>query len=277
VYIPVYIHLTLKGHIVNNSKFREKYGSWAIVSGATNGIGRAFVEELILLKFNIVIIGRNQDALNELSKKIERNNLKSSSLNLDLSLPNSIDKVFATTDKLDVGLVVLSAGFGNYGEFVENNLSDNCKMIDLHCKTRMRMCHHYGNIFKTQKRGGIINLSSIVAYQGTMQAANYSAVNAFLQNFNEGIGMELKKYSVDVLSVCPGPVDTGFEKTAKMKFLLSSSAKTVANASIKSLGRKATVFPGILAKVLHYSLHGLLSRRLKVAIYNLAFKLLVKA
>ena len=49
-----------------------------------------------------------------------------------------------------------------YGEFVENNLSDNCKMIDLHCKTRMRMCHHYGNIFKTQKRGGIINLSSIV-------------------------------------------------------------------------------------------------------------------
>ena len=76
----MYIHLTLKGHIVNNSKFREKYGSWAIVSGATNGIGRAFVEELILLKFNIVIIGRNQDALNELSKKIERNNLKSSSL-----------------------------------------------------------------------------------------------------------------------------------------------------------------------------------------------------
>ena len=157
----MYIHLTLKGHIVNNSKFREKYGSWAVVSGATNGIGRAFVEELILLKFNIVIIGRNQDALNELSKKIERNNLKSSSLNLDLSLPNSIDKVFATTDKLDVGLVVLSAGFGNYGEFVENNLSDNCKMIDLHCKTRMKMCHHYGNIFKTQKRGGIINLSSI--------------------------------------------------------------------------------------------------------------------
>ena len=54
---------------MNKLKFREKYGSWAIVSGATNGIGKAFVEELILLKFNIVIIGRNQDALNELSKK----------------------------------------------------------------------------------------------------------------------------------------------------------------------------------------------------------------
>ena len=62
-----------------------------------------------------------------------------------------------------------------------------------------------------------------------------------------------------------------------MKFLFSSSAKTVANAAIKSLGKKSTVFPGILAKVLHYSLHGLLSRRLKVAIYNLAFKFLVKA
>ena len=264
-------------NLVNKLKFREKYGSWAIVSGATNGIGKAFVEELILLKFNIVIIGRNQDALNELSKKIERNNLKSSPLNLDLSLPSSIDKVFEVTNKLDIGLVVLSAGFGNYGEFVDNNLADNCKMIDLHCKTRMRMCHHYGNLFKTQNRGGIINLSSIVAYQGTMRAANYSAVNAFLQNFNEGIGMELKKYSVDVLSVCPGPVDTGFEKTAKMKFLVSSSAKTVANAAVKSLGKKSTVFPGILAKVLHYSLHSLFSRRLKVAIYNLAFKFLVKA
>ncbi len=262
---------------MNNLEFKEKYGSWAIVTGATNGIGRAFVEELILLKFNIVIIGRNQDALSELSKKIEKNNLKSSPLNLDLSLPSSLDKIFEVTDKLNVGLIVLSAGFGNYGDFVDNNLSDNCKMIDLHCKSRMRMCHHYANLFKTQKRGGIINLSSIVAYQGTMRAANYSAVNAFLQNFNEGIGMELKKYSVDVLSVCPGPVNTGFEKTAKTKFLFSSSAKTVANSSIKSLGKKSTVFPGILAKVLHYSLHGLLSRRLKVAIYNLAFKFLVKA
>ena len=262
---------------MNKLEFKEKYGSWAIVTGATNGIGRAFVEELILLKFNIVIIGRNQDALNELSKKIEKNNLQSSSLNLDLSLPSSTDRVFEATEKLDVGLIVLSAGFGNYGDFIENNLSDNCKMIDLHCKSRMKMCHHYGNLFKTQNRGGIINLSSIVAYQGTKGAANYSAVNAFLQNFNEGIGMELKKYSVDVLSVCPGPVATGFEKTAKMKFLFSSSAKTVANAAIKSLGKKSTVFPGILAKVLHYSLHGLLSRRLKVAIYNLAFKFLVKA
>ena len=58
-------------NLVNKLKFREKYGSWAIVSGATNGIGKAFVEELILLKFNIVIIGRNQDALNELSKKLK--------------------------------------------------------------------------------------------------------------------------------------------------------------------------------------------------------------
>ncbi len=261
---------------MNKLEFKEKYGSWAIVTGATNGIGRAFVEELILLKFNIVIIGRNQDALSELSKKIEKNNLKSSPLNLDLSLPSSLDKIFEVTDKLNVGLIVLSAGFGNYGDFVDNNLSDNCKMIDLHCKSRMKMCHHYANLFKNQKRGGIINLSSIVAYQGTMRAANYSAVNAFLQNFNEGISMELKKYSVDVLSVCPGPVNTGFEKTAKMKFLISSSAKTVANAAIKSLGRKSTVFPGILAKVLHYSLHSLFSRRLKVAIYNLAFKFLVK-
>ena len=117
---------------MNKLEFKEKYGSWAIVTGATNGIGRAFVEELILLKFNIVIIGRNQDALNELSKKIERNNLKSSPLNLDLSLPSSIDKIFEVTDKLNVGLIVLSAGFGNYGEFVDNNLADNCKMIDLH-------------------------------------------------------------------------------------------------------------------------------------------------
>ena len=119
VYTCVYTLAFLrKVHKVNKSKFREKYGSWAIVSGATNGIGRAFVEELILLKFNIVSIGRNQDALNEISKKIERNNLQSSSLNLDLSLPNSINRVFEATDKLDVGLIVLSAWFGNYGDFI---------------------------------------------------------------------------------------------------------------------------------------------------------------
>ena len=74
-----------------------------------------------------------------------------------------------------------------------------------------------------------------------MRAANYSAVNAFLQNFNEGIGMELKKYSIDVLSVCPDRLTLDLKKP-QMKFLVSSSAKTVANAAVKSLGKNQQFF-----------------------------------
>ncbi len=262
---------------MDKKKFKEKYGEWAIVTGATNGIGKAFVDELSMLGLSIVIVGRNQKKLDELSRKLKSRGVNCLKLRIDLSLPKSSELLFKKTKKLDIGLIVMSAGFGNYGEFISNDISENSKMIDLHCKHRVEMSHYYGNIFKSKNRGGIINLSSIVAYQGTVSAVNYSAVNAFLQNFSEGLYLELKKHSVDLLSVCPGPVKTGFEKTAKMKFLISSNPKVVAKASLNSLGKKNTVFPGFIAKILHYSLHGLISRRLKVAVYNLAFKLLVRS
>ena len=121
----MYIHLTLKGHIVNNSKFREKYGSWAVVSGATNGIGRAFVEELILLKFNIVIIGRSnlvgKPLFGLLSQKFQIGN---ATVTLCHSRTKNIEFFTKEAD-------IIIAAVGVPKLVKSNMIKDNCILIDV--------------------------------------------------------------------------------------------------------------------------------------------------
>ena len=105
-----------------------------------------------------------------------------------------------------------------------------------------------------QKRGGIILLSSIVAFQGVPGSANYAATKAYVQSLAEGLALELKPFGVDVLAVAPGPVNTGFAKRAGMHMGKALAAKDIAQVSLNALGKRTTTRPGWLSKLLGYSL-----------------------
>lgn len=235
--------------------FLEKYGPWAIVTGASDGIGYAFAEQLAAMGVNLIVVARRADRLNQLAREI-RNKcaIDVRVIATDLSTTEGIQKVERMTADLDVGLLVASAGYGTSGSLLESNLEQEHNMFELNCFAALRQCVHFGNRFAQRGHGGIILLASLVGWQGVPHSAHYSATKAYVQSLAEALRVEVKPKGIDVLAAAPGPVNSGFAVRAGMRMSAAVSPAAVARASIRALGRTGTVIPGALSKLLTYSL-----------------------
>jgi short-subunit dehydrogenase len=172
----------------------------------------------------------------------------------DLADPVGVQTLLEATATLDVGLLVASAGFGTSGRLVDSTLEAELDMIRVNCQALLALSYQFGKHFSTKKRGGIILLSSLVAFQGVPYSANYAATKAYVQSLAEGLVRELKPTGVDVLAAAPGPVRSGFAKRANMVMGMSLTPGQVGVPILQALGRQTTVLPGFLTKLLVYSL-----------------------
>lgn len=246
--------------------WRTKFGPWAVVTGASSGIGRAITEELARSGLHLVLVARRQDALDQLATKLQSSyDVQTRILTADLSSPEAVQTVIADTDDLDIGLLVAAAGFGTPGDFVKSAIETEVNMLEVNCRALLVLTHHFARRFVARKRGGIILMSSIVSFQGTPHASHYAATKAYVQTLGEALHQELKPLGVQVLNSAPGPVNTGFADRADMQMDNALSPKTVARATVKALGRKSTVLPGGLSKLLRYSL-AMLPRSMRVRV-----------
>lgn len=228
-----------------------RYGEWAIVTGASSGIGRAFAMQLASTGLNVILVARDESKLVELANEIKQTcRVEVRHFALDLADADSVALLDAYTIDLDVGLLVASAGFGTAGEFLDSDLDQQLAMVDLNCRSVMEQAYRFGQRFKGRSRSGIILLSSIVAFQGMPYSANYAATKAYVQSLAEGLAHELAPHSIDVLSVAPGPTESAFAERAGMKLGNTASASSVASASLRVLGRRTSILPGFLAKLL---------------------------
>lgn len=260
--------------LTNTDKKRllNSYGEWAVVTGATSGIGRQIAILLASAGFNIVINARNENALLSLSKELEKNyRVRVKIACFDLSTEAGVKNLITACDEVSIGLLVASAGFGTSGTFITSPIQNEQNMLRVNCEAVMLLTHHFGKVFMSQQRGGIILLSSMVAFQGVPYAAHYAATKAYIQTLAEGIYHELKPYGVDVLAAAPGPVKSGFGERADMKMAAALTVQQVAAPILKALGRRTTVLPGILTKLLVYSLRTV-PRGIKVLIMKQVMK-----
>lgn len=233
----------------------EQYGPYALVTGASEGIGRAFSEELAKLGFQVILVARRTELLDELAKSLEdQYGVMCPVISADLTNPEDLEDVFQKTHNLDIGLFVCNAGFGTAGNFLDSDLSTELNMLSLNCATLTAMTHYFGKKFFKKGKGGIILLSSIVALQGVARSANYSATKAYVHTLGEALQVEWQGSGVDLLIVAPGPVETGFATRSKMELGNAASPETVARESLGALGRKKVVRPGLLAKTLSFAL-----------------------
>lgn len=250
-------------------KLRSKYGDWALVTGASNGIGKEIAKGLAQSKINLIINARNENELNMLAAKWRGQfgiNIKT--IAADLGTAKGISKIIEHTEDKEIGLLVTAAGFGTSGKFINNSLEEELNMMNVNCKAVLVLVYEFANRFKAQHRGGVILFSSLVAFQGTPYAANYAATKAYIQIFGEGLNVELKPYNIDVLVAAPGPVKTGFGKRANMKMDNAESPELVVKNVLNALGKKSTVVPGKIGKFLTYSLR-LLPRWGKVKVMKM--------
>ena len=201
-----------------------------------------------------MLVARRQDRLEALAAEIrDGQGVEAKVMSADLSVPEQVDEVLSATAELDLGLLVASAGFGSSGPFARAELDEELSMLAVNCRALLVMTHAMAGRFSARGRGGIVLMSSLLGFQGVPGAAHYAATKAYVQTLAEGLRAELADAGVDVLASAPGPVRTGFEGRAGLRYAQAESPRTVARQSLRALGRVATVRPGLIAKVLHRS------------------------
>lgn len=200
----------------------RRYGPWAVVTGASDGIGRQFARQLAARGLHLVLVARRKESLEALAAELsQETGVSTLVLAADLSAPAAIEALVAATRPLEVGLLVAAAGFGGGGGFLDRPLDEELAMIDVNCRAVAALCHHFGARFAAQGRGGLVLLSSLLAFQGVPRAANYAATKAYVQSLAEGLRGELRPLGVDVIAAAPGPIHSGFAKRAGMEMGMS--------------------------------------------------------
>ncbi|NEQ46588.1 MAG: SDR family oxidoreductase [Leptolyngbya sp. SIOISBB] len=236
-------------------RFFRRYGPWAVVTGASSGIGRAIAERLANAGLNVVLVARNQSHLEELAAMLKtRYGIDAKVLSLDLSQVSADRQLAVATQDLDVGLLVAAAGFGTSGPFINATLEQEWEMLSVNCRALMAATHHFSQRFAQRGSGGLILMSSIVGFQGTPFSAHYAATKAYVQSLAEALHVELKGQGVDVLAAAPGPTQSGFADRAGMQMGATLKPNDIAQPILNALGQRSLIFPGFLSKLLIYSL-----------------------
>ncbi|BBX03738.1 short-chain dehydrogenase [Mycolicibacterium moriokaense] len=188
----------------------EKYGPWALLVGASDGVGALFAERLASEGVNVTLVARRQHLLDEVAQGIrERTNVETRTVAVDLIDPDASHRVIEATDDLEIGMLVYCAGGDpNYQPFLANPVSAAEDLLRRNCLVLMRLCHHFAGQMVERGRGGIVNFTSGAALAGGRNMVAYGGTKAFDMVFTEGLWAELHDKGVDVLGLVLGMTDT---------------------------------------------------------------------
>lgn len=226
--------------------------SYTLITGASDGIGRAMAMQLGAKGESLILVARRERQLNQLKAEIEGSgNADVQVLALDLATEEGTHQLIENLSKLKISTAVLAAGFGSSVPFeFENRVG---QMIDLNCKSVAVTARHLIAKMSSAKEGNLVMFSSVVGFQGTANSALYAATKNFVHSLTEGLRIEAAKAGVKTLLVAPGPVKTGFASTAGMSEK-GADVTMVAASIIKNIGKSKNLYPGIQAQVLVRSL-----------------------
>lgn len=218
---------------------------WALITGASSGIGRELAYIHAINGGNVLLVSRSKDVLETLKQEIIDNyNVQVDFLPLDLTDKNSIVEIANYLKKQDLELhcLINNAGYGGYGRFSERRIESDGNMIDLNIKALVELTHYCMPFMSKSESSYIMNVASIAAYFPGPFQATYFASKAFVLSFSHALSSELKDSKTSVTAVCPGPVNTNFEKKAEMEslgfFKNAQSAKLTALRAYRGMLKK---------------------------------------
>lgn len=239
--------------------FVDRYGPWALITGASSGIGAEFSRQIAARGVNVALVARRRDRLDALGEQIEQDHdVRSLSIAADLSGEDFLPTVTEALGARHVGLLVNNAGSGLTGEFLDHELDDEMRMLALNCRAPLALTHHFGRRMRDHRRGGIVMLASIAGIVPTPMFAHYSATKAWARYFGEGLHEELGRDGVDVVSLCPGLTESEFFEHANVDPTIWPAPlratimrpDAVVKAALKGLGSKSQVVPGLSYRML---------------------------
>jgi len=248
-----------------SADFAERYGAWAVIAGASEGIGAAFAAALAERGLDLVLVARRPEPLQALAESLP---VRTVTVAADLSTTEGIDAVLAATENLEVGLVVCNAAYSPIGPFMDMDPALTHRALRLNCAAPLALAHAYLPVMAIRKRGGFIVMSSLAGQQGSPGIAVYAATKAFGAVLAEGLWDEFRKYGVDVVTAVAGAVATpGLDATMTKRAPGTVSPAEVAASAIAALGSGPRTVPGGLMKVSSALISRLLPRRAAIAMF----------
>ena len=224
--------------------FVERFGPWALVTGASSGIGEAFARRLAEIGMNLVLVARRKDRLRKLADELQsRHSISARMVPVDLSREDFLPTIEQATSELQIGLLVNNAGIATSGKFLDNDIGSELAMLHINTGAPLMLAHHFGASMRNHGRGGIIFLSSLVAFAGVPFWSNYAASKAYDLVLAEGLAKELRQDGISVLALCPGTTQTELWPSGA-KPLLAMHANAVVEIALRKLGRRTIAVAG---------------------------------
>lgn len=243
-----------------DSSFKEKYGEWAIITGASSGIGVEFAHQIAAKGLNVLLVARRKQLLDALAQEItQKYKVECKTVEADLSQDGFQHLIFDACSGLDVGLLVNNAGMNCEGYFYRGSLDRNLQMLQLNTKAPFILAYEFGKKFMDKGKGGIIFTSSISAFSAHPYLSHYAATKAYILSLAESMNYEFKDKNVDVLALCPGMTKSEMTKGMKEGPMLME-AEPVVKAALDNLGKEAYVVPGFINKTQVFINSRMLSR-----------------
>lgn len=219
----------------------------ALITGASSGIGRDFAKILGQKGYDLILVARDLDKLQEVKNKINTN---VEIISMDLANSENCKKLFE--EHKDVDLLINNAGFGDCGEFKDTKLDKDLQMIQTNIVAYHILTKLYLKEMTKNNNGKILNVASIAGFMPGPLMATYYSTKSYIVRLSEAIREELKKQNsnVQISILCPGPVNTNFNKVADVQFALKGlSSEYVANYAINKLFKgKFYIVPGLKIK-----------------------------
>lgn len=233
---------------------------YALVTGASKGIGKALAFELAKRNYDILITARSGQLLSQVADVIKSlYSVQVNFLALDLSEISAAQKLYkwCIENNYDVSILVNNAGFGLSGDLNNSSLEKTTDLLQLNIIAPTQLCHLFIPLLRNHNKSFIMNIASTAAYQSVPFLNVYSASKTYIKNFSRGLSRELENSNISVTCISPGPTDTDWASTAavpnkvlKMADNLNMQAKDVARTAVGAMFKKRKEYvPGVLNKL----------------------------
>jgi len=248
--------------------FAERYGVWALVAGASEGLGAAYARALAARGMKLVLVARRRGPLEDLAEDVRRTSgVEVRCYDGDLASVTFLESLKASCADLDLGLFVCNAAQAPIGDFASRADGDLMRVVDVNVRAPMVLLRDIIPKMQEQGRGAVILMTSLTGNLGTPRIASYAASKAFLRVLGEGLWYELKDQGVDVLAGVCGAVRTpGYVTAAGKDAPGTLDADQVVERALGALGRGPVVTPGLVNRVAAFVMTRLLPRRTAIGI-----------
>jgi short-subunit dehydrogenase len=248
---------------------KERFGPWALITGASSGIGREFARQIAAAGINVVLVARRETTLIEVGRSIANElQVQYRVIVMDLSQEGFIPKLAEHTKDLDIGLVVSNAGTANPGEFLKLDRQLLQETLRLNTMAHLDIAHHFGQKLAKRRRGGLVLVGAMSAENGIPCIANDGGAKAYVHSLGEALHYEFKPLGVYVTVLATGFTNTpvlekfGFDpKTMPLKPM--SVEQCVSEGLSGLLKNRSRVVPGRLNRIMNALVPASLARKME--------------